>query len=256
MNTFSGGGATTTAAESLFDVDAPLLRPIRRMSGQETVRARIGLAVQLGLLRPGEQLPSLVAIAQALDVSEMTVRRALTSLTVDGVLERRPGRTGGTFVSEHPKRPQVPGEYAAAAEAIRGLIDTRLALEIGIVHQASASLSAKVVKSLRTLVDQMDVAETWAEFHNLDARFHQSLCDAALPRAAGHYAGVLHELYQFYLPYPVEYLRASNAEHRTLLAAIADGDPGVACDVACRHVSVLHDTMFIGLLKQSGKRRG
>lgn len=255
VNSFVRGEATGTPEESLFDVDAPLLRPIRRMSGQETVRARIGLAVQLGLLRPGEQLPSLVAIAEALDVSEMTVRRALTTLTADGVLERRPGRAGGTFVSDEPKRPQVPVEYAAAAEAIRGLIDTRLALEIGIAHRASAALPVKTIRALHKLVDRMDVAETWAEFHGLDAKFHQSLCAAAMPRAAGHYAGVLHELYQFYLPYPVEYLRSSNAEHRALLEAVAAGDAQAACDVACNHVGVLHDTMFIGLLKRNGRRR-
>ena len=243
------------AESSPFDVDAPLLRPIRRMSGTETVRARIGLAVQLGLLQPGEQLPPLDDIASALDVSGMTVRRALTSMTDDGVLERRRGRLGGTFVSARPSRPVVPSEYAAAADAIRELIDTRLALEVGITHQAITNLRPARARELRRLVERMEVASTWADFHNLDANFHQSLCDAALPRASGRYAAVMHELYQFYLPYPVEYLRSSNVEHRQVLDALAAGDVVAACSVSCTHVKTLHDTMFIGLLKPSRGRR-
>ncbi len=241
---------------SPFDVDAPLLRPIRRMSGTETVRARIGLAVQLGLLQPGEQLPPLDDIASALDVSGMTVRRALTSMTEDGVLERRRGRLGGTFVSHRPSPPAVPSEYAAAAEAIRELIDTRLAMEVGITYQALTSLRPAPERALRDLVERMEVAGTWADFHNLDASFHQTLCDAALPRAAGRYAAVMHELYQFYLPYPVDYLRSSNDEHRQLLDALAAGDVDAACAVACTHVRTLHDTMFIGLLKAKRGRAG
>lgn len=239
---------------SPFDVNAPLLRPIRRMSGTETVRARIGLAVQLGLLRPGEQLPPLEDIASALAVSAMTVRRALTEMTEAGVLERRRGRLGGTFVRANPTRPTVPTEYAAAAEAIRELIDTRLAMEVGIAHQAVTALRPAHARELRRLVERMDAADTWADFHNLDARFHQALCEAVLPRAAGRYAAVMQELYQFYLPYPVEYLHSSNDEHRRLLDALAGGDVVGACAVACTHVQTLHDTMFIGLLKSRDGR--
>lgn len=53
--------------------DAPLqaapLTGIRRLSAQDTVRARIALAVDLGLLEPGERLPGNDSVASALDVS-------------------------------------------------------------------------------------------------------------------------------------------------------------------------------------------
>src|ERR1700704_2788848 len=80
----------------------PALNGIRRLSALDTVRARIALAVDLGLLTPGERLPASDQIAQALDVGEITVRRALVSLCEDGLLERRRGRNGGTLVAEHP----------------------------------------------------------------------------------------------------------------------------------------------------------
>ncbi|MFI0715077.1 hypothetical protein ACH4SK_31520 [Streptomyces inhibens] len=46
-------------------------------AGGETMRARVALAVELGLLAPGERLPPGDQIAVALGVGDITVRRAL-----------------------------------------------------------------------------------------------------------------------------------------------------------------------------------
>ena len=86
------------------DLGAPALTGIRRLSALDTVRARIALAVELGLLKPGERLPANAEIARALGVAEITVRRALESLVGDGLIERRRGRGGGTSVAADHRR--------------------------------------------------------------------------------------------------------------------------------------------------------
>ena len=53
---------------------------ITRLSALDTVRARIALAVEHGLLQPAERLPHNEDIADALDVSVTTARRALEKL--------------------------------------------------------------------------------------------------------------------------------------------------------------------------------
>ncbi|WP_449340624.1 GntR family transcriptional regulator, partial [Streptomyces canarius] len=92
------------AAAAALPFNAPALDGIRRLTALDTVRARIGLAVDLGLLAPGERLPPTDRIAAALGVGEITVRRALSTLCQDGILERRRGRNGGTRVAERPAR--------------------------------------------------------------------------------------------------------------------------------------------------------
>src|SRR3954462_11937089 len=133
---------------------APELSGVRRLSALEAVRARIALAVDLGLLSPGERLPGTPQIAQALDVSEITARRALVSLCADGVLERRRGRGGGTLVAAHPPPGPVltPDAYRTAGDAVSRLIDHRLALECGIAHLASVRASAEDLSELQELV--------------------------------------------------------------------------------------------------------
>lgn len=57
-------------------------------------------AVRRGDLSPGDRLPAESDLALRLRVSRMTLRQALGVLATRGVLVRRPGRGGGTFVAE------------------------------------------------------------------------------------------------------------------------------------------------------------
>jgi GntR family transcriptional repressor for pyruvate dehydrogenase complex len=222
---------------------APALTGIRRLSALDTVRARIALAVELGLLAPGERLPLNAEIAGALNVGEITVRRALVSLCEDGILERRRGRAGGTLVAAEPPTGLVreTALYTGSAAEVGALIDHRLALECGLVHLAAVRRDS--ADALHALVQRMDVAASWAEFHSLDAQFHLAVATASgLPTQ--RYFEVLQELYRYYLPYPIEYLRSSNQEHASLAKAIEAQDPLAAVEVTCQHVEALHHTML------------
>ncbi|MEY9966800.1 DNA-binding FadR family transcriptional regulator [Streptacidiphilus sp. MAP12-16] len=245
---------TTTASvgqnASALGLDSPAMAGIRRLKAIDTVRARIGMAVDLGLLAPGERLPPVDQIARAMDVSEITVRRAMVSLGKDGLLERRRGRNGGTLVCARPPHGAVPeaGAYSAASEEVHDLIDRRLLLECGVAHLAAGSVTGEQLQRLDRLVEAMDAAADWAVFHAADAAFHLTVAEATgVPSAARHYGDVLRELYRYYLPYPMDYLRSSNNGHRELLSALTNGDAGTAGDCAHRHVEVLHRTMFMGL---------
>lgn len=56
--------------------------------------------IDSGGLLPGDQLPKEKDFATQLGVSRMTLRQALASLEARGVVERIPGRRGGTFIRE------------------------------------------------------------------------------------------------------------------------------------------------------------
>lgn len=234
-----------------LDLNASALLAIRRLTAIDTVRARIAMAVDLKLLKPGQRLPPLEQIAEAMDVSEVTVRRALTALANEGVLERRRGRNGGTLVAETPTLGSVAetDAYRSAAAEVHALIDQRLLLECGIAHLAALAATKTQLTGLRRLVSAMDRALTWADFHNADERFHIAVAAATkLPSPTKQYGLVLHELYRYYLPYPVDYLRESNREHQQLVDAISERDALGAVQVARRHVETLHETMFVGLI--------
>jgi DNA-binding FadR family transcriptional regulator len=240
--------------EAATRLGAPVLRGIRRLTALDTVRARIAMAIDLGLLAPGERLPPNPDIAAALGVGEMTVRRALVALCENGLLVRRRGRNGGTHVATDPPGVVVAeaAAYLADAERVHGLIDQRLALECGLVQLACTAATPQRLATLEGLVARMNAAGNWAQFHSADDQFHRELAAAACrPAAAALLRGVLTDLYAYFLPYPVECLRSSNDEHRRLVGALRAGDRAEAVALCCQHVDILHCTMFVGLTVRS-----
>ncbi|QNE35719.1 FadR/GntR family transcriptional regulator [Leifsonia shinshuensis] len=230
----------------------PAVAGITRLSAVDTVRARIALAVELRLLAPGEQLPSDADVAAALDVSEITARRAIKSLAEEGLLRRVRGRSGGTFVAE--ASPAVAGTgsavetYRADAEQVHRLIDQRLLAETSLSHLAAVSATDEDLAELDAAVAAASAAQDWTDYHAADERFHLAVARAAgRPALAVLYEETLRRLYAYFIPYPIAYLHEVNAEHAALAAAIRGHDPEAAVALAERHVAVLHETMFVGL---------
>jgi GntR family transcriptional regulator len=86
-------------------MDDPVLvaRPDLTGAGDEPAHARISLWLERlivsGTLKPGDKLPAEVEIANALGVSRMTLRQALSTIEAKGLIDRRRGRFGGNFVA-------------------------------------------------------------------------------------------------------------------------------------------------------------
>ena len=74
--------------------ESPRYRPLYRQVYDFLVRQ-----IAEGAWRPAEALPSEQALAERLRVSQGTVRKALDTLAVEKLIERRQGK--GTYVAEH-----------------------------------------------------------------------------------------------------------------------------------------------------------
>jgi GntR family transcriptional regulator len=98
-------------------------------------------AVRLGVLRPGDQLPTVKEVVSSLAINPNTVLRAYRELDVEGVAEGRRGV--GTFVREQaaPLRADDVKELRGALE--RWVARARAA---GLDAEAMAALFADVVR--------------------------------------------------------------------------------------------------------------
>jgi DNA-binding LacI/PurR family transcriptional regulator/DNA-binding transcriptional regulator YhcF (GntR family) len=82
------------------------VKPVTAKSGAPlyvAVRDAVHDAIERGDIGPGERLPSTKKLSEQLDVSLVTVHRALNELVTSGVLRR--GRGRGTFVHEDFAKP-------------------------------------------------------------------------------------------------------------------------------------------------------
>lgn len=233
-----------------MDLGSPSLGAIRRTTAVDTVRARISLALELGMLAPGQRLPGPAEAARAFGVGEITVRRAYRALSAEGVVVLRRGHAGGTFIADAPTTGTVTeiAAYREDAVHVHALIDQRATLEAGLAGRASLAPDATSLARLDALVEAMRTEPDWNAFRESDAAFHSELAASAdAPGAAALHERVSRELYAYFIPYRIDYLRASNEEHAALVDAIRSADPAAASRLAFDHVAELHQSMYVGL---------
>ena len=225
-------------------IGAGRLAGIDRRSAIDAVRLRIGMAISLGLLKPGERLPDQEDVALGLSVSPITARRALASLAEQGVVVRRRGRAGGTFVADEPPRNVLAELTASPAEsqAVNRLVDRRLLFECAVTHYAALNATAEQLDELDRLTRDMAESADWSGYHQADEQFHQLVGTASgLDTAVEAYHETLAEHYAYFIPYPIESLHKSNCDHVALVAALRASDVQEAVEVSRKHVDIPDD---------------
>ncbi|WP_306638433.1 FadR/GntR family transcriptional regulator [Pseudarthrobacter siccitolerans] len=214
---------------------------MERRSAMDAVRMQIGMAISLGLLKPGERLPDQEDVALGLSVSPITARRALASLAELGVVVRRRGRAGGTFVADSPPTEILKSLSASPAEsqAVNRLVDRRLLFECAVTHYAAVNATSEQLDELERLTQEMAGSSDWSYYHRMDEQFHQLVGTAScLNTAVDVYHETLAELYDYFIPYPIEKLHKSNQDHIALVAALRARNVEEAVELSRKHVDM------------------
>ena len=111
----------------------------------EQVARRLADAIVLGVLLPGERLPSEAELSRRFGVALVTAREGLGMLRDAGLVETRRGRDGGSFVVDDAGR--AAGRDDAFLEArLRGLSQvelTDLAVYVSTISEGCAARAAE-----------------------------------------------------------------------------------------------------------------
>ena len=93
------GGKPISAVDQVLE-SAPDLTEESSLPAHVRIEQWLMAAIGNGELVPGSKLPREEALAASLGVSRMTLRQSLATLEGHGTIVRKPGRLGGTFVTE------------------------------------------------------------------------------------------------------------------------------------------------------------
>jgi DNA-binding FadR family transcriptional regulator len=196
-------------------------------NGSDLVRSRIALQVRLRSMRPGDLLSDAGVLGEELGISEITVRRALEGMCQDGMLDRRRGRAGGTFVAQDWDTVVALMHDTVEAASLESF---HLLLECGLVAHASGEVPAERLDGLRALVEETEQTEDPARLAELEARFHLDLAEVlggpGIREVAADLLGRLCLLQP--VPQPAA-VRERNQWHGELLTELGRGatDPAV-----------------------------
>jgi DNA-binding FadR family transcriptional regulator len=229
---------------------AMLGAPLPGANRMEATVERLGTAVQLRLLEPGQQLPPERELAGLIGVSRVTLRSALGALQDAGLIKVRRGRSGGTFVADVP-----PNWNLAAAESQAledgGFCAWRMMVEPAVCELASKRITPASLQELHTRLDRMRrLLDDLPLYRAEDARFHIAIAEATgnarMVRAVTEIQADLGRVISL-LPPNRAVLQHSNRQHARLLAALADGNARHAGAVMLEHLTAT-DRFASGLL--------
>ena len=233
---------------SAATVGEALFRPVRSGNAFEETVERLLQTIRLGVIGPGESLPSERDLAARLSVGRDTVRDAIRSLAEAGYLVSRRGRYGGTFVcDELPSLGAVVGRSggevaAAVVPTVAELEDAlliRQILDIGAVRAAagrdmSAADRERLVSRMRE-TSQSGIAD----YRRLDSRLNLTIGELAgspsllplLLESRSRINALLDEI-----PLLERNLLHSNEQHQRIVRAILSGNPADAEIAMAEHL--------------------
>ena len=226
-----------------------VIEPVRRSRLYQDIVSQIESLLDRGELRPGDQLPPERALAEQFQVSRASVREALRSLELLGVVETRAG--GGTFV-----RRTAPEDLARPLSnlIVRGhtlsdVIEVRGLIEPAIAAAAAKRITAAELTELRTILEQQGqkvaAGEPYAEE---DTRFHELIGRAARNELLTTMLGVIWDVLRSSREHWLQTNQRAHSSidaHRRILHALETHDADAARLSAAGHIHAVGE----GILK-------
>ncbi|MDX6438209.1 MAG: GntR family transcriptional regulator, transcriptional repressor for pyruvate dehydrogenase complex [Gaiellaceae bacterium] len=216
---------------------------VRSQRAHEEVAEQIRRQIVLRVVAPAGALPPERELARLFGVGRATVQRAIGLLEEEGLVERRRGRTGGTFVVG------AAGSAGSADRLIETLRATRAAVEEALAYRLEVEPAAAEAAALaRTDADlaRLAVAASAAAAAQDDAEFMESDTDFHLILAATtgnrFFADAIERTRLALndalvaLPDSPVWHAWSNRDHRAILHAVEAADGRRARTAMSRHV--------------------
>ena len=244
--------AQPTDLESVVQriVGETVFAPVKRGDVVAETVARLGQAIGMGLLQPGDRLPPETRLADDLGISLVSLRSALTMLRGAGLVETRRGRGGGTFVTSDARRVAAVGDDPVPTEEqLRELVDYRCVIEGGAAALAAERATAAQIEHLSGLAAGMRDVTSFPQWSERDTMLHLVIADASgSSRLTSEIGRVRSEVFRIsrLVPVPAGARELADREHRTLIRAIAARQPDAARSAMVRHVESTR-ALWLGL---------
>jgi GntR family transcriptional repressor for pyruvate dehydrogenase complex len=234
------------------------VRPVR-----QEVEAQLREAILSGELSEGDKLPTEPELAKMFSVSRSTVREALRSLAVTGMIERVPGSGGGTFVRAMGADQLSETLQEAMALLVQlgqveegEIVDVRSLLEVPACRLAAVHRTREDLDELWEIIEREKASSIDdPAVPELDLLFHSGVARASGNRVL---AALVHALHRgarpvAHLDLRPEVGRATVRQHIALAHALEDGDAEAAEAAMNDHLSYLRKR---GLSSAETRQRG
>lgn len=222
--------------------DYTLFTSVHQERNFKNIINQIKQAIISGELKVGDCLPSESELAQVFGVSRSSVREALKSLEVYGLIESRKG--GGSFVVNNllPSMTDSLSMYFRLQGCtLHDLIQLRQSIELGAVREVIANASDSELIELGDCLDRYLNSSTTNERQLYDMNFHSVLVMLSKNTLYQYMLSAFNDIYSkdiYYSHQVVEdqgQLEESYTIHKELFKAISERNVTSATEWMIRH---------------------
>lgn len=157
-------------------------KPLAKTRLYEAVAEQIKQAIYDGQLKPGDRLPSERELCKMFNVGRPTIREALRTLTVMGLLETNHGFKGSVIKESditqyiEAMREQLSWLIKADKRTLKELWEVRKFIELGIAQSVAVNASQEDIERLERQIEKMGACGTDIDtYFDLAVEFHQQL---------------------------------------------------------------------------------
>lgn len=190
---------------------------------------------------PEEQLPPERELAHMFNASRLAVREAIAELEQRGLIEKRLGAKGGTFVLPITlkAREYAKEQIVEKQEQLKELLEYRSFIEPEAAFLAAERITDEELKLLHGLIHSSREPCTRELFRSLDVKFHLAIARAArnsFVENAVRHIRIKINLGLDLLPFDNTIMISSTDMHETILEALTDRDGAKARDLMKNHL--------------------
>jgi GntR family transcriptional regulator, transcriptional repressor for pyruvate dehydrogenase complex len=219
----------------VFAIDAS--GPLRRTSVSDEIASRLVGSILAGTLRFGDKLPAERDLAEYFNVGRPSVREALRTLSVVGLIEVRHGE-GAFVVDRHADFVAKAFSWVILLDpaTTQEIIEARIAIEGSLARLAAERCSERDLADLAQRLGEMEAAVDGSDldverFSQADLAFHLTIAEASRNMALSRTLTAIRSLLESWIKRALatkETAELAVAQHRAILAALHDGNPAAA----------------------------
>ncbi len=199
-------------------------------------------AIFLKEILPDEQLPPERELAQMFNASRMVVREAIAELEARGLVEKRLGAKGGTFVLPiaHKALEYAKEQIVEQKELLKELLEFRSIIEPEAAGLAAEKISDRELGELRKILDDSLQDCTREQYRSLDVKFHLLIAQAASNSFIENAVRQIRKKINLgldLLPFDDKVKAGSDRVHEQIYSALAERDKDKARELMKQHLA-------------------
>ena len=170
------------------------IEPVQKQKVPEIIINRFKALIDSGEISPGDKLPTERELSGMLNVSRPSLREALRTLSLLGILENTPGR--GTFLKSSPSQWPIEPFIIISLESgnLLNILEARHELEIIVAGLAAQRRNTSDLNQMKRALDQMENSIKNIEaYMNSELLFHKAITKASKNPVIIDFMGMLYQ---------------------------------------------------------------